>query len=151
MVRCCYIVALVLIYFRITKGHATFFQPETIVESFMHLVVLLYKIIIDQFYSNGFKILISGFDNIAPKEKFFESLFLNFFSIWIHFFFFFTFSYSKKVLFQGQNFEIIIFMDLLVLRPAESENLIFNNLSVCARLCLLSALLQSKSWRKLQI
>ena len=35
---CCYISALVLFCFRLTMGRATFFWPETIVVSFLHLM-----------------------------------------------------------------------------------------------------------------
>ena len=42
-VHCCYISALVLICFHQTKGCATYFQPETIVVNFLHLMVLLSK------------------------------------------------------------------------------------------------------------
>ena len=41
-VRCCYVSALVLTCFRRTKGRATYFRPETIVESFLHLMVLFF-------------------------------------------------------------------------------------------------------------
>ena len=41
--RCCYISALMLTCFRLTKGRATFFRPETIVASFLHLMVLFSK------------------------------------------------------------------------------------------------------------
>ena len=40
----CYISALVLTCFRMTKGRAMYFQPETIVASFFHLMVLLFKV-----------------------------------------------------------------------------------------------------------
>ena len=39
--RCCYISALALSCFH--KGRATFFRPETIVGSFLHLIMLLFK------------------------------------------------------------------------------------------------------------
>ena len=38
--RCCCNSALVLTCFRLKKGRATFFRPETIVESFLHLMVI---------------------------------------------------------------------------------------------------------------
>ena len=47
-VRCCYISALVLNCFRLKKGRATFFRPETIVASFLHSMVLLPKVIFNQ-------------------------------------------------------------------------------------------------------
>ena len=37
--------ALVLTCFRLMKGRATYFRPETIVASFLHLMVLLFKIL----------------------------------------------------------------------------------------------------------
>ena len=43
--RCCNILALVLTFFRLTKGCATYFRPETIVTSFLHLMLLFYKVI----------------------------------------------------------------------------------------------------------
>ena len=43
LVPCCYISALVLTCYRLTKGRATFFQPETIVVSFLHFMVLSFK------------------------------------------------------------------------------------------------------------
>ena len=45
-VRCCYISALVLTCFRLKKGRATFFLPETIVASFLHLMVLFFKVLL---------------------------------------------------------------------------------------------------------
>ena len=42
---CCYISALVLTCFRLTKGRATYFQLETIVASVLHLMVLLFKVL----------------------------------------------------------------------------------------------------------
>ena len=44
-IRCCYISALVLTCFRLTKGRATFFRPETIVAGFLHLMVFLFKVL----------------------------------------------------------------------------------------------------------
>ena len=43
----CYIWALVLTCFRLTKGRATHFRPETIVASFLHLMVLLSKVLLN--------------------------------------------------------------------------------------------------------
>ena len=37
--------ALVLTCFCMTKGRATYFRPETIVASFLHLIVLLLKVL----------------------------------------------------------------------------------------------------------
>ena len=46
-VRCCYISVLVLTCFHLTKGRATYFLPETIVASFLHLTVLLSKLLLN--------------------------------------------------------------------------------------------------------
>ena len=43
---CCYIPALVLTCFYPTKGHAMYFQ--TIVASFLHLMVLFFKVLLNQ-------------------------------------------------------------------------------------------------------
>ena len=43
--HCCYISALVLACFRLKKGRATFFRHETIVSSFLYLMVLFFKVI----------------------------------------------------------------------------------------------------------
>ena len=40
--------ALVLAYFRLEKGRATFSRPETIVASFLHLMVLSFKAIFNR-------------------------------------------------------------------------------------------------------
>ena len=45
--RCCYISALVLTCFRLTKGRATFFRPETIVANFLHPMVLFFKVLLN--------------------------------------------------------------------------------------------------------
>ena len=47
VVRCCYISALVLTCFRLKKSRATFFRPETIVASFLHLMVLFFKALLN--------------------------------------------------------------------------------------------------------
>ena len=44
----CYISALVLTCFRLKKGRAMFFWPETIVTSFLHLMVLFFKVLLNQ-------------------------------------------------------------------------------------------------------
>ena len=44
-----HISALVLTCFRLTKGQAVFFRPETIVASFLHLMVLLSKVLLNHF------------------------------------------------------------------------------------------------------
>ena len=57
-VRCCYISALVLTCFRLTKGRATFFWPKTIVKaSFLHLMVLLSKVSLNHFWKRQFVVL----------------------------------------------------------------------------------------------
>ena len=43
----CYISRLVLTCLRLTNGRATHFQPETIVASFFHLMVLLFKVLLN--------------------------------------------------------------------------------------------------------
>ena len=45
LVRCCYISALMLTYFRPTKGRAMFFRLETILASLLQLVVLFSEVI----------------------------------------------------------------------------------------------------------
>ena len=45
--RCCYFAALVLIYFCLTKDRDTLFRPETIVQSFLYLMVLICKTFIN--------------------------------------------------------------------------------------------------------
>ena len=55
--RCCWISALVLTCFRLTKGCATFFRPETIVASFLHLMVLFYKEIFNHTSKHQFVVL----------------------------------------------------------------------------------------------
>ena len=55
--RCCYISALQLTSFRLTKGRATFFRPETIVASFLHLMVLFFKVIFNYTSKRQFVVL----------------------------------------------------------------------------------------------
>ena len=43
-VRCCYISALLLTCFHLTKARATYLRPETIAASFLHLTMLLFKV-----------------------------------------------------------------------------------------------------------
>ena len=43
-VRCCYISELMLACFRLTMGLATYFRRETIIASFLHLMVLLFNV-----------------------------------------------------------------------------------------------------------
>ena len=57
-VRCCYFSALVLTCFRLTNGRATYFRPETIVASFLHHMVFLFKVLFNHslqifFFFNG--------------------------------------------------------------------------------------------------
>ena len=42
-----YTSAFVLTCFRLTKDRATYFRPETIVVSFLHLMVLLFKVLLN--------------------------------------------------------------------------------------------------------
>ena len=44
-IHSCYISAIVLKYFWLMKGHVTFFQLKTITASFLHLLVLFFKVI----------------------------------------------------------------------------------------------------------
>ena len=57
-VHCCYVSTLVLTYFPLTKGRATFFRPETIVVSFLHLMVLFYKVIFNHTSKCHFVVLL---------------------------------------------------------------------------------------------
>ena len=53
--------------FRLTKGRVTFFfQPETIVESFLHLMMLFCKVIINHNHFKGFS---SSFKNRANVKS----------------------------------------------------------------------------------
>ena len=62
-VRYCYILTLVLTCFHPTKGRATYFQPETIVVIFLHLMVgYLQKY-------NKHSILYYKITNIAPRNS----------------------------------------------------------------------------------
>ena len=54
-VRCCYISALVLTCFRLKKDRAAFFRPETIVASFLHPMVLLFKVLFNNSLEQGLK------------------------------------------------------------------------------------------------
>ena len=45
LVRSCYILAFVLTCFRLTKGRNAYFRPKTIVANFLHLIVLLFKML----------------------------------------------------------------------------------------------------------
>ena len=49
-VRCCYISALVLTCFHLTKGRATFFRSKTIFACFLHLIVLLFKVLLNHIF-----------------------------------------------------------------------------------------------------
>ena len=55
-VRYCYILTLVLTYFRLMKGRATYFQPE-IVASFLHLLVLSYTALFNYIWKSQFVVL----------------------------------------------------------------------------------------------
>ena len=46
----CYISALVLTCFRLKKGRATFFRPEIIVASFLHLMMFFFKVLLNHFW-----------------------------------------------------------------------------------------------------
>ena len=64
---CCYISALVLICFRLKKSRDTFFWPGTIVESFLHLMVLIFKVVLNHttpyiFHKRDFK----GKKHVSP-------------------------------------------------------------------------------------
>ena len=55
--RCCCISALVLNSFRLKKGRATFFRPENIVASFLHSMVLLPKVLLNNSWKRQFVVL----------------------------------------------------------------------------------------------
>ena len=44
--------------FRLTKGRATFFRPETIVASFLHLMALFFKVIFQRYFKRQFVVLL---------------------------------------------------------------------------------------------
>ena len=88
-----YISALVLTCFRLTKGHAMFFRPERIVASFLHLMVLLFKVLLNhslkrQFLlfhcrmSCCFAILFQNDSQLNSKEIFFHKIYLKFLTIY---------------------------------------------------------------------
>ena len=52
-----YISALALTCFRLTKGRATFFRPGTIVASFLHLLVLFFKVLFNEASKCQFAVL----------------------------------------------------------------------------------------------
>ena len=56
-IRCCYISALALACFRMTRGRATCFQPETIVTSPLHLLVLLFRVLFNHTWKHQFVML----------------------------------------------------------------------------------------------
>ena len=56
-VRCCYISALVLTCYRLKKGRATFYRPETIVASLLLLMVLSLKVIFNHILKRQFMVL----------------------------------------------------------------------------------------------
>ena len=49
--------ALVLTFFRLTKSRAMYFRPETIVESFLRLMVLLFKVLLNHTLKRQFCVL----------------------------------------------------------------------------------------------
>ena len=69
-VHCCYISALVLTCFRLMKGRATFFQPETIVASFLHLMVLLFKVLLNHSSKCHFLVRHCHFSTISEIQSF---------------------------------------------------------------------------------
>ena len=58
-IRYCYISARVLICFRLNKGRATFFRHETIVASFLYLMVLFFKVIVNHTSKYKFLMLLN--------------------------------------------------------------------------------------------
>ena len=56
-IRCCYISALVLACFCLTKGRAVYFWFETIVVSFLHLMVLFFKVLLNLTSKRQFLVL----------------------------------------------------------------------------------------------
>ena len=52
--RWCYISALLFTCFRLKKGRATFFRPVTIVVSFLHLMVLFFKVLLNYSFISRF-------------------------------------------------------------------------------------------------
>ena len=57
LLLCCYFSALVLTCFRLKKGRAAFFRPETIVASFLHLMVLFFKVLLNHSSKRQFLVL----------------------------------------------------------------------------------------------
>ena len=55
--HCCYISALMLTCFLLTKGRTTYFWPETIVASFLHIMVLLFKVLFNHSWKRQFVVL----------------------------------------------------------------------------------------------
>ena len=49
MARCCYISALKLTCFHLTKARATYFRPETIIASFLKLMGIIIQSVIQSF------------------------------------------------------------------------------------------------------
>ena len=71
-VRCCFISALVLTCFRLTKGRATSFQPETIVASFLHLMLLFYKVIFKHTSKRQFVVLHFCFWEVRALSQYYR-------------------------------------------------------------------------------
>ena len=59
--RCCYISAVVLTCFCLTKGRATFFRLETIVANFLHLRMLIWEVFINHFSKRQIVVLLVTF------------------------------------------------------------------------------------------
>ena len=55
---CCYIAAFVFTCFRRTDDRITLFRPETIVASFLHLMMLFYKVIMNHSSKRQFVVLL---------------------------------------------------------------------------------------------
>ena len=68
MPSCCYISALMLNCFCLTKGRAAYFPPETIVASLLYLMVLSLKVLFNHTWNRQFVVL-----HYHMKEKLFES------------------------------------------------------------------------------
>ena len=82
-VSCGYISALVLTCYRLTKSRATFFLPETIVASFLDLMVLSFKVIFNHTSKRQYVVLhfrIIHFRQLRIQWK----LFLSGSALWYH-------------------------------------------------------------------
>ena len=72
-----YISALVLTCFRLKKGRAMFFRPETIVVSFLHLMVLFFKVLLNHSSKRQFLVLHWIHCQKCPKTVKYEYIFFN--------------------------------------------------------------------------